>query len=696
MSASVEDTRVIRSRARLNRLETDTARISRVPYLPGLDGMRAFAVVAVMIYHANSDWLKGGFLGVEVFFVISGYLITLLLVAESEKNGHVDLKQFWLRRARRLLPALYTMMLLLTVWTALFEREALGKLRGDVIAGLTYVTNWYQIWIGAGYTEANDFAPLRHLWSLAVEEQYYLIWPLVMVLLLRRGSRRVADLAGWLVVAAVAVTVLMAVLFYSGPIGTPEVTPDAYWTVAGRPISKIDTLYLSTVTRAGGLLLGGAFALLWRPLAVMRGPLGTKERRLDGVALVGLLGLLAMFVYVGLVGTDGADPVLFRGGFFVCGLATLMVVAAVTHERSWTSAALRVPVLLWIGTRSYGLYLFHWPIYQIMRGTTGNKLELHEFLVALAITAAITELSYRLIEIPVRKGALGRLWSRRNTWGGVDTRTLVGGGAAIAAVTVFAGASLATADLQQNEVRQSLDAGAAFTCDPLVDLDCDGVADVDGGAEAATGASAPPTQASETAAPRTTTAGAMGKGKRKSNAAAQGTATTAAEPAVPATTTAKNGKRIARLAVGDSVMKGAAEPLSEFGFVVDAVESRAFVNGLDSVLRLQQNGRLGDVVVVHLGTNGPIAQDDMDRMMSALADVPQVLLLTNDVDRDYTAGNNALIYATANQYANVSLLDWEGNAAGCTGDCFYSDGIHLAPDGRRYYAQLIAGALGIT
>ena len=149
--------------------------ISRVPYLPGLDGMRALAVVAVILYHTNNGWLPGGFIGVEVFFVISGYLITLLLIGEHEKTGRIDLKQFWLRRARRLLPALFLMMALLMIYSAIFERDTLGKLRGDVIAGVGYVTNWYQIWTGAGYTALLDFAPLRHLWSLAVEEQFYLL-----------------------------------------------------------------------------------------------------------------------------------------------------------------------------------------------------------------------------------------------------------------------------------------------------------------------------------------------------------------------------------------------------------------------------------------------------------------------------------------------------------------------------------------
>ena len=151
------------------------ARISRVPYLSGLDGMRALAVIAVMVYHANSSWLPGGFLGVEMFFVISGYLITLLIIAERERSYTVSLVGFWKRRARRLLPALYVMLVLVVAYTAVFESAALGQLRGDVIAGLFYVSNWYQLWVGLGYTAAFDFAPLRHLWSLAVEEQFYVI-----------------------------------------------------------------------------------------------------------------------------------------------------------------------------------------------------------------------------------------------------------------------------------------------------------------------------------------------------------------------------------------------------------------------------------------------------------------------------------------------------------------------------------------
>ncbi len=642
--------------------------ISRVPYLPGLDGMRALAVMAVMVYHANADWLPGGYLGVEVFFVISGYLITLLLISEKERTSTVDMKQFWYRRARRLLPALYTMLIAITIWTALFNRDELGKLRGDVIAALLYVSNWYQIWTGAGYTATNEFAPLRHLWSLAVEEQFYVVWPLVMFALLKGGTRHIAGLSRWLVAAALFITLVTALVYTSGPIGTPEVTPDAYWSIAGREISKFDWSYLGTFSRAAGLLLGAAFAMVWRPLAVMRGPLRTKGHLLDLVAVLGFLILAAMVWWMWLISPSGGNPFLFRGGFILCAVATLMMVAAVTHERAATSRVLSIPVLLWVGTRSYGLYLYHWPIYQLIRGIAGVHLTFYEFVFAMIATGIVTELSYRFIETPIRKGTMRESWHRLRRSPSTGARNaLLAVGVVFATFALFAGVSLATADVVENEVRQSLNEAAGSTCDVVNDPNCDGVDD-------ATAVVDEPV-VSETATDPT--------GSAVIPPPVVETTTTTTLPPAP----------IPKLALGDSVMLGAATQLSADGFLVDAIESRAFVNGLDTVQQLNEQGRLGDVVVVHLGTNGPIEPSDMTAMMEALAGVPQVLFLTIDVPRDYTAGNNALIYDTVSTYPNAALLDWAGLDDTCPGDCFYSDGFHLRPDGQIYYATLISSAL---
>ncbi len=657
------------------RRRSGPADISRVPYLPGLDGMRAIAVVAVMVYHANPDWLPGGYLGVEVFFVISGYLITLLLISEKERTSTVDMKHFWVRRARRLLPALFAMMLALTIWTSLFERDELGKLRGDVIAAFFYVSNWYQIWTGAGYTAANEFAPLRHLWSLAVEEQFYVVWPLVMFALLRGGSRRIADISRWLVLAALGITLVTALVYTSGPIGTPEVTPDAFWSVFGREISKFDWSYLGTFSRAGGLLLGAAFAMVWRPVAVMRGPLRTKGRLLDLTALVGLVALAAMFWWMWLIGPDGGNPFLFRGGFLLCAVATLMMVAAVTHERAATSKALSLPVLLWIGTRSYGLYLYHWPIYQLIRGMAGVHLELYEFVFAMILTGIITELSYRFIETPIRRGtmraSLARIW--RSPVPGPRT-ALIAVGAVVGALSLFAGVSLATAPVVEDEVRQTLDEGAEFTCDVVNDPTCSGDEPADTGdpVDPAVGVDDSVTPADVTDP----------SGSAVVPPVVETTTTTTAPP-VP----------IAQLALGDSVMLGAAGELATRGYTVDAKESRQFSDGVDVVQQLGDADRLGDVVVVHLGTNGDIDPDDLTAMMDALAGVPRVLLLTIDVDRAWTEGNNNLIFSAASTYPNASVLYWADLADSCPGDCFQSDGFHLRPDGQAYYAELIDGAL---
>jgi peptidoglycan/LPS O-acetylase OafA/YrhL len=639
------------------------ANISKVPYLPGLDGMRAVAVVAVMIYHANSTWLKGGFIGVEVFFVISGYLITLLLIAEHEKTGAVNMKNFWVRRFRRLLPALFVMLLLLSIWTAIFERGALGQLRGDLLGGVFYISNWYQVFIGAGYSASNDFAPLRHLWSLAVEEQFYFIWPVVMVALLRKGSRRIADLSVWLFGAAVFVTVVVAVLYHPGPIDAdPSNTPAAYWEMGGRFISKGDALYLSTLSRSSGLLLGAAFAMVWRPVAMMRGPLQNKAHALDGLAVVGFAILALMSWKVGFIDTFGdnsADPWLFRGGFFVA------------HRDSLTAKALSGPTMLWIGTRSYGLYLYHWPIYQIVRNIAGTKLKFHEWVLCMVATAIITEISYRYIETPIRKGQLAAMWQRRGQRSPRNqNRGAVLGGAFVGtALAIFAGASLATAELKQNAVDESLKQSAGATCSVLLGT-CNDKPE----------AAAAPEIAST---PEPVPVASDGSGTPAEPVPETTVETTVPIPAAPQ-----------KFAIGDSVMLGAADELKAAGFTVDAAESRAFVRGIDVIQALSDRSQLPQELVIHLGTNGPISNDQMDMMMGLVADVPKVLLIQNVVpDGNYDEDNNLLMINVAGNLPNVEVLYWDGLAQQCQGDCIYQDGIHLKSTGATYYTTLIETVL---
>jgi peptidoglycan/LPS O-acetylase OafA/YrhL len=702
---------------RVEPVSDDRAHISRVPYLPGLDGMRALAVVAVMVYHANSDWLPGGFLGVEMFFVISGYLITLLLISERERTYRISLRHFWMRRARRLLPALFTMMLLVTVWTAIFKDEALGALRGDVIAGFFYVSNWYQIWEGLGYTAAGDFAPLRHLWSLAVEEQFYLFWPVVMIFLLgRNGTRQVAAVSRWLFVAAVVITVAVALLYYPGPIAEPDVTPDAYWWLGDRPIAKIDTLYLGTISRLSGIMLGSAFAMVWRPLAIVRGPLRSKGRLFDGVALISIVGFGWLCWNTYLVTPSGADPFLFRGGMFLAGLATLAIIAAVTHRGAYANRLLGNPLFRWVGTRSYGLYLYHWPIYQMIRGVAGNKLTLGEFVFALLLTAIVTEVSYRLVETPIRLGRFSVRW--RGIYAGArrGPKLAATGAIAVAAVGgLFVGAVLMTAPLQQNEIAQALDAGEEFTTD-LLAIDAIPVASTS--TTSSTTTVAPATTVAEVLVPVLDPVGSVvGEVVAAPTTAAPTTVppTTAPPTTVPPTTvppapvaqlgvvTSLDGlgplaipptvSGFPLVAVGDSVMLGAAEELQARGFQVDALQSRQMKSFVPTMQALRDNGTFGSVVVVHLGTNGGFSQQTLDELLATVADVPIVLLLTGKADRNWIADNNAKLRAVPATRSNVTVVDWEVLSASCEGRCFYDDGIHLTQSGQNFYADVISRVL---
>ena len=362
------------------------ARPAALPYNPALDGIRAVAVLAVMLFHGGVSWAPGGFLGVDVFFVLSGYLITTLLLRERVVAGAIDLRRFWLRRIRRLLPAL--LVLLAAVGVAapfVVDPAERASLRGDGLAALFYVANWRFV-----VTEQSYFAGvpslLRHLWSLSVEEQWYLVFPLLLVLALRRRPPTVVLLAVALALAA-ASTVWMAHLA-EGPV-------------------DLSRAYYGTDSRAHTLLVGTALAL-----AAAQWPLHRARRLLGVVGLVGAVAVVATFVLVG-----EADRWMYRGGFLALAVASAALVAAVALPRRASPLArgLGWAPLVWIGRISYGLYLWHWPVDVVLTpdrtgldGPAGwHDPALLALRTAVAFVAAIA--SYRLVERPVRTGGVDGL-----------------------------------------------------------------------------------------------------------------------------------------------------------------------------------------------------------------------------------------------------------------------------------------------
>ena len=389
-------------------------------YQPSLDGLRALSVGVVLLYHAGFSWMHGGFFGVEVFFVVSGFLITSLLLDESDRNGQVSFLQFWLRRARRLFPALYAVLLAVAVWAAIAgSAEQQSQVRRDIPWSVFYVNNWGQILGNVPYF-AGEPPLLRHLWSLAVEEQWYLIWPLVFVALLRvRVPRHV--IGGAIVAAAF---VVFAYMFWMHA-GTP--TPLGGPPAAFEGVDRTNFLYLSTITRAGGLLLGAGTAFLWRPWRWTHAPDAPAGRILDplGAAAVAMLGCAASVAVL----TEGYVYQWLLPLVSILSLVAVMVAvhpAALGFRRimSWTP-------LVEMGKRSYGLYLWSWPIFVIVGATTGS---VWRFAWAMLLTVVIAEASYRYLETPVRKGAIGRWWNDRAT---ITYWPVAGGAALVGALLLF-------------------------------------------------------------------------------------------------------------------------------------------------------------------------------------------------------------------------------------------------------------------
>ena len=635
--------------------------------------MRALAVVAVMLYHANHTWLGGGFLGVEVFFVISGYLITLLLIGEHERNGRVNLGQFWLRRFRRLLPAVLTMMGAMAVYMALFRRQPQGRTRGDFLGGIFYSSNWYQIFVGQGYTASEAFVPFRHLWSLAVEEQFYLIWPLAMIGVLRLGRNRLPRVAIWLFGISAWISVMVGILYAGGDVAT-TCSPEAmngYWTLFGRCVSINEALYLGTFSRAGGLMMGAAFAMVWRPMALMRGRVRNKARQLDLLALLGL-ALLGLLVWKLTLSGDGHstgirfNPWLFRGGFFLTGLATLMVIAAVTHQRAMMGRLLGNRIFNYIGTRSYGMYLYHWPIYQIIRGQAGVPMTKTQWLLAMAITLPITEASFRYIETPIRQGRLGE-WLRGDrrprTAAAYKRRQRVAGfGIVSAALVGFAGVSIAMADNQcVGQVECDSQAGRGVVVNVVA---TDAPATVQPSIASSIAASVLPGQTVPPPPPST----------------------------APPTTVLQD---IPILALGESVMLGAAQVLEARGIKTIAEVSKGPDWELEqlNIAKTKYNIKLG--VVIQLGTNGTVTREQYDAILKELTGVPRVVMLTVRASRPWIEGNNAIIRALPESYPNVVVLDWEARAAEIA-DHLSNDGIHLSDDmAKTFYRDIVLQALGL-
>ncbi|UBH15479.1 acyltransferase family protein [Macrococcus armenti] len=346
-------------------------------YLPGLDGIRAIAVIAIIIFHLNPKWLPGGFLGVDTFFVISGYLIAMLLLNEYEQTGTINIVQFWIRRVKRLFPPALFMLLVVIQYIIFFDRDLLYQLKKDAIAAFLYVSNWWYIFDGLSYFESFEPRPLQHLWSLAIEEQFYLCFPLLLMLLLKRWSKKQIFII--LLIVSLISSIWMSVL---------------YDPAAG----NVSRVYFGTDTRLQTLLIGVMFAFIWPAFKLK------QKAPILLVLIIEALGIsgLCVLMYC-IINASENSALLFNGGFYVISIFTLFMIMSAVHPNTLMRKVLGIKPLVVIGKYSYSLYLWHYPVIVLMQAHfVKGQIPIVVHIASVIVTVMLAVLSYKLIEHPYR------------------------------------------------------------------------------------------------------------------------------------------------------------------------------------------------------------------------------------------------------------------------------------------------------
>jgi peptidoglycan/LPS O-acetylase OafA/YrhL len=633
-------------------------------YLPGLDGLRAIAVLAVLAYHIGLSWAPGGLLGVGVFFTLSGYIITDLLLGQHARTGSLQLVDFWLRRARRLLPALFVMLTVVVGWVALFDRAQLAALRGMVASAALYVSNWWLIAQHQSYfSRFGPPSPLGHLWSLAVEEQFYLVWPWLVLLGLamsrrrrRHGSSEYYGLAAVTLLLAAASATAMALLYHPGYDPT--------------------RIYDGTDTRAFALLIGAALAFVWPSRKLRASMSKASVWRLD---VVGIAGLLVIGVLIWR--TTEYSAFLYRGGLVLLSVATAMVVAAVAAPASRVGRMLGVRPVRWIGVRSYGIYLWHYPI--IVLTTPANSTDsLARGALQVAASIVVAALSWHFVEEPIRHGALERWWTALRS----AARPAVAGLASAAGVLGVAGACLAGLIPAITPAATSQLTGSLITATPR------------------NGSS---TQ--QLTQPSSSQSGPRAKGKGQAGALAPRSSCRSVVHIGDSTSDGLNSpnylpNRALRLSTqyGDVGVRQVTWEISGGRSIVETLQGQA--NAATVAQRLIRHGYHGcwvlalgtnDTADVFVGSNVGVAQR-IQRMMAVIGHQPVMWINVVSLlhsgpysEHDMRMWDQALLRACP-RYPNMRVYDW---ASVAQRRWFISDGIHYTSPGYAVRSHDIAQAL---
>lgn len=602
-------------------------------FVTGIDGLRTLAVLGVIIYHLLPNFLMGGYLGVPLFLLISGYFVTFQFSRQLKYGGRIDIKHFYLKRFRRLYPTLVAMLVLTTAYITLFAHELLHNIRAVIITNLTWVYNWWEISHGQSYFDQfGGISPFTHLWTLGVEAQFYLLWPLIITLLFRifketQVVRRIVF------VLAILSAVEMAVLYDP---------------------ANINRVYYGTDTRAFSLFLGSWLGLAW-PLNRLRPNLQKNSRD-----LLNITGILATVITIfGFCSLNGQSAFTYRGGMFLYSFVGILLMATILHPGASMNKWFSNPVFHWVGQRSYGIYVYQYPVMIFYERLikVGNH-PLINALVEITIILAISEASYRLIEQPFARyrwtelpADLQRVLEKHHISWQSGSKLLAG---TLVLIIAFIGFCQPNRAPKKTAVQQRIEQNH---------------------------------QAAEEHNKK------IAKGETVAEASGTTKKLQKQYDLTPAQI--KAAQKLKVTAIGDSVMADAADSIQKLmpNAYVDAQVGRQGSATPEVIKQLKADGHLNKIVVLNLGTNGAMTQDTLDDILSAIGPGHQIFWVTAHVPtKPWQQTVNDEIKDVAKKHKNVHVVDWYKASQGHT-EWFASDNVHMGPAGNDHFARLIAKAI---
>jgi len=577
-----------------------------IQHIPAIDGLRAIAVTAVIFYHLGFQWIPGGFLGVDLFFVISGYVITRLLLDSIARSGGLDLRGFYKARARRLLPPMVFMIVVTAFYISIWAQDSVKRFLMDTPFALTGGMNWWLVFNEQDYFEAIGRPPLlQHTWSLAVETQFYLIWPVLLLIILKRFGKKVIPLAA----LAIALVSGAALFFVSLQLDAS---------------SSVSHVYFGTDTHSIGLFLGAALAVSWIPQNFKSEVSNKAQNFIDFIGVFGLVGILGSFLLI-----DESSPTAYKIAFPLAAIFGAAIITSIVHPASRFAPILQNRVLLWIGERSYAIYLWHWVVFQITRPRVDIDGEDWALItLRILVVLALADISLKLVELPIRSGKV-EYWFKGMKYRTAPVRrrqkiaVISSISVLLVSLSALSSVALVTSNRAAQEFQESLQSEPEII------------------------------------------------------------------PALPEI----SDRAETIWLTGDSVILGIRNSLAEIRplLVVNARVGRAAPELLQEMSRDLEKAA-GSTIVMDLGNNDLLTEETVRAIFELAKESPKIVVVNTAVPRPYRDANNELLAELAAQYSNVKVVDWNALSDGHP-EYFAPDGVHLIPTGVSAYVMAIDEAL---